>query len=125
MKDKITRQDAAAIGREVELALGAVAARWGLSVKVRGGSYDAGSFRPKVEFKTATADASEFALYAAGYGLLAEDFGATFTSQGRTFAISGVAPRSHVRPILADEVGSDKRYKFPAETVRRALGRSL
>jgi len=54
--ESITRQDAQTLGREVEEALRAVAERHGLTVEVRGGTYDSGFFKPRVEFKTAGSD---------------------------------------------------------------------
>lgn len=118
----IDKRTAEQIGREVAEALQAVAERHGLTVAVRGGTYDTtGLYRPKVEFKTADADREEFARYASMFGLEADDFGKTFTSNGREFRVSGVAPRSPKRPILAVEVATGKTYKFADAAVKMAL----
>lgn len=122
--ESITRQDAAILGREVEEALKIVAERHGLTCEIRGGTFDAGFFKPRVEFKTAGNDRSEFDRYATLFGLEASDFGRTFTSGGREFKVSGVAPRSTRRPILAIETRTGRTFKFEQSAVARALGAS-
>jgi hypothetical protein len=123
--ESITRQDAATLGREVEEALRAVAERHGLTVSVRGGTYDAGFFKPRVEFKTDGSDKQEFERYATMYGLQATDFGRTFTSQGREFKVAGIAPRSTRRPILATETRTGRTFKFEANAVVRSLAPTI
>lgn len=120
----IDRQQAKRISADLEAALRPVASKYGLELEVRGGTYDGTSYRPKIAFKTSDADASEFAMYADVYGLEASDFGATFPSQGRTFKITGVAPRSPKRPILCEELATGRTFKFTDSYVRSALGRS-
>jgi hypothetical protein len=120
----IDKQLANKIGKEVEQALQEVAARHGLTVEIRGGSFDSGSFRPKVEFKTSDADANEFRRYAALFDLDPDDFGAEFSHKGKTYRISGIAPRSSVRPILVTEVGTDKVFAFPEASVKTLLAQS-
>lgn len=109
--ESITRQDAKRLGEEVQAALAEVADKYGLQVEVRGGTYDSGSFKPRVEFKTQGSDEATYNLYREMYINLPE-FGTTFKSQGRTFRISGFAPRSTKRPVLAVEVATGKTYKF-------------
>ncbi len=109
------------VGAAVEEALAEVAEKFGLTVEVRGGSYDATSFRPKVEFKTAGAAEDEFRTYAQMFGLDPDDFGRDFVSKGRHFRISGLATRSHTYPILATEIASGKVYKFTSEGIARVL----
>jgi hypothetical protein len=101
----IDRMACRKIAARAQEALEAVAAEFGLTVTVGGGSYDptTNSFRPKVEFAAADAAQREFEQYATLYDLSPDDFGRTFTSQGRTFTVAGVAPRSPKRPILATE----------------------
>lgn len=122
--ESITRQDAATLGREVEEALKIVAERHGLTCEIRGGTFDAGFFKPRVEFKTAGNDRSEFDRYATLFGLEASDFGQTFINSGREFKVSGVAPRSTRRPILAIETRTGRTFKFEQSAVARALGAS-
>lgn len=120
----IDKQLAKQIGQEVEQALQEVAARHGLTVEIKGGTYDAGLYKPRVEFKTADADATEFRRYAAAFDLDPDDFGAEFVCKGKTYRISGVAPRSSVRPILATEVSTGRVFTFPEGTVRTLLAQA-
>jgi hypothetical protein len=117
----IDRQTAQTLGREIEEALREIAERHSLTVELRGGTYDASTFRPRVEFKTSTADQDEFTRYANHYDLDPGDFGREFVSQGRTFRISGIAPRSPKRPILCDEVATGRMFKFTVDAVKDAL----
>jgi hypothetical protein len=121
----INRQSAIAIGKEIKSALQEVAERNGMTVDWRGVTYNVqGTVKPRVELKTDTADRSEFATYATDYGLAPGDFGAEFKSNGRLFRISGVSPRSPKRPILCEEVGTGRTFKFTPAGVTRALGKS-
>lgn len=121
---EIDKTLAQALGKEVEEALNAVAERHGLQVQVRGGTYDSTLFKPKVEFTTLDAAEREFARYASLFGLKPDDFNAEFTSQGRLFKVSGVAPRSTKRPILAIEVTTGRTFKFTETGVLKGLGRA-
>lgn len=56
------------------------------------------------------------------FGLLKEDLGREFVSQGRAFKIVGAKPTNWKMPILAETKGG-KRFKFSPETVKRALNR--
>ena len=115
--ESITRNDAKVLSQEVLEALQEVARDHGLTVEVRGGTYDAGSFKPRVEFKTAGSDEQLYNMYRDVYDL--PEFGTTFKSQGKTFKISGFAPRSPKRPVLAtDEAG--KVWKLTDDGLRHA-----
>jgi hypothetical protein len=112
----IDRNTAEQIGAACKEALAEVAEKFGLTVTLRGGSFDpsVGTFSPKIVF----------AEYAAMFLLEPEDFGREFTefpTGGRTFKICGIKPRATKRPILATEVVSGKRYAFPSEFVAKQL----
>lgn len=115
--ESITRQDAKMLGEEIAKALAEVAEKHGLQVEVRGGTYDSGSFKPRVEFKTQGSDEATYNLYREMYDLPA--FGYAFSQGGRTFRVSGFAPRSHKRPVLAVEVATGKTYKFTVDGVNK------
>ncbi len=117
----INKTVAREVGAAVEEALKEVAEKFGLSVEVRGGSYDANSFRPKVEFLTKNAAEDEFRTYADMYGLDPDWFGAEFKAGGKTFKISGISTRSPKRPIICTEVGTDRRYKFTVDGIKASF----
>jgi hypothetical protein len=122
----IDRNTAEQIGAACKEALAEVAEKFGLTVTLRGGSFDpsVGTFSPKIVFAVADAAKNEFAEYAAMFLLEPEDFGREFTefpTGGRTFKICGIKPRATKRPILATEVVSGKRYAFPSEFVAKQL----
>lgn len=124
MATTVNRQTAKAIGAEIKSALQEVAGRHGMTVEYKGVTFDpTGMIRPRVELRTASADESEFSLYATRYGLEPKDYGAEFTSSGRLFRISGVSPRSPKRPILCEEVATGRTFKFTPAGVTRALGK--
>ena len=64
---------------------------------------------------------SDFISMAPIYGIPAENFGKTFISNGKSFTISGFAPRNRKLPVLAKCV-EGKGFKFPVSTVKAALG---
>jgi hypothetical protein len=119
----IDRNTAKLIGAACEEALREVAEKYGLTVTVRGGSYDpnVGTFTPKIVFAEADAAKNEFDMYAHLYMLNADDFGKEFVSRGHTYRVSGIKTRATKMPILATEVGTDKVYKFASEIVVKAL----
>lgn len=121
----INRATAREIGDALQAALQPVAEQFGLTVEIRGGTFDAQSFKPKIEFKTADADEQDFRTYADMYGLDPDDFGREFTSQGKRFKVSGLAHRSRVRPILCTEISIDRVYKFTVEGVKLALSKAV
>jgi hypothetical protein len=115
------KSTARALGIEVAAALKAVADRHGMTIEVNGGRFDSGTYQPRVMFKEGGNDEREFARDAPRYGLTAVSFGRPFVSQGETYIITGIAPASHVRPVLARRVSDDRTYKFPAKLVVASL----
>lgn len=64
--------------------------------------------------------ARDFRSQAFLYGLQAEDLGRTFTSNGKTFTITGLNRKAKKYPIIADDVDGNS-YKFPASRVKSGL----
>jgi len=121
------RATARTLSMEVEAALSAVGKRYGLNIKVSGGSFDAYQFSPKLQLKIAdtgdgqSADQREFAIYAPMFGLAAKHFGATLKHRGKTYKIAGIRPKAHAYPIVAADA-TGRRVCFPAETAMNQLG---
>lgn len=54
----------------------------------------------------------DFALACWRYGLKESDYGATFTSGGKTYRIIGINTRSRRYPIECEEVGTGKKIRY-------------
>jgi hypothetical protein len=67
--------------------------------------------------------ASDFLTHAEAFGLSKDDLGKTFTVRGDSFKVCGLAPKSHKYPILAQKIGTTKRFKFGVYEVRSFLER--
>lgn len=120
----INRDKARQISADVETALKAVAAKHGLTVTVRGGSFTEGSFKPRVEFKSGDADRLEFERYAGAFGLTPEMFGKTFAAPfsfgGARYRIIGLRLNSRKRPVLVERLDG-KQFCFEVAPVLAAL----
>jgi len=117
---EINRDKAKQISADVEAALKAVATKHGLTVTVRGGSFTAGTFKPRVEFKSGDADRAEFEQYARMFGLPADAFGKTFAVRGMRYAIKGLRLNSRKRPVLAERLDG-KMFCFEVAAVLAGL----
>lgn len=120
---KIETMDKAAakvLGAATQEALQAVADRFGVTLKGGGGSFDpfGGSYKPRVEYVIPEAAAAATGSTLSLYDLT---LGQTFTSQGRTFEISGFNARATKMPVIATEVGTDRQFKFAVDRVKRHL----
>src|SRR5215467_3328254 len=112
MDKQMARQMAA----DIQQALAGVASKYGMTVAVRGGSFDtAGMYRPRIEFAAGDFARKEFERYAGMFGLKAEHYGATFTSAGTAFKVTGLRLASRKRPVLAARVSDGKEFVFPIE----------
>lgn len=92
---------AKAMGAEVEAALRAVAEKNGMKFVFKGGSCDAGSFKPRVEFVELDADKKSFEAYASMFGLSAADYGRSFVHAGKTYRLTGISIGRSSKPVIA------------------------
>jgi hypothetical protein len=114
-----------ALGREIEDAVAAVAAKHGISLKYAGGTFDANNFTMKIAGATIAQNGdvitkahADFEKYAPIFGLAPTDLGRQFrTPAGKEYRISGLKPASSKFPVLATQVGTGKTFKFPAGAV--------
>lgn len=124
---KIDRATAAALGKEIETVLRAhFADRPDLSVAYRGGTFDAFTFKAKLEITAKdgdmTAEKAAFGKMADLFGLKPEDYGREFQAAGRAFRIVGLAPQRPKFAVEAIEVSTGKRFKFTAHVLRDKFG---
>jgi len=114
------------------LDVSAIEQRFNVKVRIGHASFDPSpnggatfklEFAPVVSGEVKTKEATDFERLAYLYGLEASDLGKTFSSNGRTFTICGLAPKAHKFPILAKCADDGKTYKFPERSVLLSLGR--
>lgn len=115
------------LDQRIKDALAPLAAEFGVQIKIGGGSYLGGSYKPKFEVAVIAADglamtpeAEAFKQCAAMLGFKPDDLGRSFKANGRTFKITGYRPRAHRQPIMAT-TDDGKTYVFPVDAVKRAL----
>ena len=80
---------------------------------------------PVIDGKTITKEETDFRTMAHLYGFQPDDFGRTFSQQGKVFQITGLKPGSPKYPVLAKNLGDGRNYKFPPETVTALLALGL
>ena len=115
---------------ELDEAFKAVGERHGISIVCATGRYSHQTATFKVELgvkapdgEVVTRERSAFLEMATLFGLTPEDLGRTFTTRGKSYKVMGLKPGSPKFPIIAS--GPDGRtWKFPEETVKRALALS-
>lgn len=118
------------IRAEIDAVLKGVAARYGIKLESGRGNFGDTHFTLKLELSVldeSGVDLSakhEFETLALLVGLEPGDFGRQFTFNGDKYELSGINIRSTKRPILAKKISTGARFKFGAETIQRALGRS-
>lgn len=121
------RTRAAILAAEIETALRPLAAKHGLQIKARGGRFDATTYTAKIECSelqdgvAQTPERRDFASMAAMFGLKPEHLDATFDRGGETFKIVGLSAGRRRYPVATERVRDGKAFKFPANTVARAL----
>jgi len=128
----IDRKACTDIIKASEVALQEVAKQFGLTLTIKGGKFDpvTGTFAPKVEFAVEGADRNEWdasvnLLYSnhPTQWLTKDDFGATFTSGGKTYELVGINLRAPKFPINAKCLTDGKTYKLTEAGVKRSMGR--
>jgi hypothetical protein len=127
----ISRSDMSVLRSEVNAAIAAVATKHGLVMALGSGKFNEKNASFKLEISTKdqntgmvkSREATSFEVNAHFYGFKAEDLGATFKSNGRTFKITGLNTRRPKFPLLAVCVEDGRTYKFPDTTVLACLGR--
>ena len=109
------------IAEDTQKALESVAAKYGVTVTVRGGTFDAGMFKPRVEFRAPESRRSDFERYARMFGVDPQAFGKTFNFGGTTYRVAGIRPSAHKRPILAAREDG-KSFAFSVDILRLIKG---
>lgn len=124
----IDRQVCKLIASEIDAALQAVAARHGLSIAIKGGSFDYTMFQTKLVVcvtgkdgaPTASPEAKEFALYAPGVGVPAKLLNTKVVIQGTTYTLIGYKSRSPKYPFICLRADG-RRFKMTTHSVVSAI----
>ena len=125
------RNDLRTLNAAMQKALNTVAAEHGLQITLKAGSYEADGSRfttkiealaPNASGEIVSQEAKDFQNYATGYDLKPGDLGKVFQSNGHSYTISGMKPRSRKFPIIATR-DDGKSYKFTAEAIVQNLKR--
>lgn len=110
------------IGADVEQALKAVAAKHGMKLSFKGGTFDpSGMYRPRVEFSTSDRAEAEFKKYANMFGLQPEWFGKTFTNASYAYTVSGLKTGAGRRPVIAKR-SDGKDFVFTTDFISASFG---
>jgi hypothetical protein len=118
------------VQREMLDACRAIADKHNLAIEANGFKYDRGGRYFLPEFKVATKtptgaafspDAELFKSCASTWGLKPEDLGRVFTSRGQRYKIIGAKSGAWKYPILCEQTGSGRVFKFPASAVLSGL----
>lgn len=95
----------------------------GLKLSVGNISYSGKDMTIKLNVALESYDAGkeQFERSCYRYGLKPEHYGAEFTSNGKTFRLTGLNPRRPKYPISAVRVGDDKPFKFTKHVLTQVL----
>jgi len=112
---------------ELTVAMGAVAARYGLRVAVDRKSLrcNSQSCEFKVEVLVEGAQdqrRQEFDLYCGRFGLRSEHYGQEFQYQDKRWRLVGLNLQAAKYPIAAELVSTGTTYKLPLDAVRQLTG---
>ena len=120
---KMTRADVRTISEAAKLALQGVADQFGLTLTVPGGRFSDEAFDGRYSMALQGEDGvpADFTRNCGRFGLKPEHFGATFTSNGKTFKISGINTRCPKYPVSAKRVPDGKGFKFTAQQVLNSV----
>lgn len=113
---------------DCEAALQTVAEKYGITLSRKNCSYYPNEMPVPFKLTITQTDttgneidpmAQDFITHCHSFGLTPEDLGREFSQfGGNTFKICGIKPKSYKYPIIAEKVGTNKRFKFGAMEVK-------
>lgn len=127
---KIQRAFLRTFTSEAEAALTEIADKFGVKISYKSGSFARDGSNATIKFEIVAPDAKtggfvsreaqDFKRFATQYGFKPEDLGSTFKVRREEFRITGLKTRRPKFPISAERVKDGKKFKFPADAVRRS-----
>ena len=130
---QITKFDKSAAREVHEAALEAlkpVAERFGLAVKMLGGTFLGPNFKPGFEFAVVTADgqvldseAEDFKMTARVFGLKPEDLGREMQGwkPGQRVKLVGYRPKGRGTPFTVQDIADGRRYRMSESDLKLRL----
>ena len=106
----MTKEQFAALRAEMQSALATIAAKYNCDVSIGNIKYDDITTNVAVTFNSKgvdgkSADQLNFEKYCTKYGFIAEDYGFTFTENGKTFVFVGFNPKARKNYCLLRSEG--------------------
>ena len=121
---KLTKTEFEIFRSEIETALASVAAKYGCIVEAGNIKYDAINTTVSVSFKSETPDKSadqlNFETYCGSYDFDKEDFGFTFTYQGKQYRFVSFKTSARKYPCVCD-CSDGKTVCFTAEAIHTLM----
>jgi hypothetical protein len=121
---KIDRRTCEMLSKEMTAAMETVAAKYGLKLDSKGGSFTSATFAKKFEFKVISEDGVDvaaeknFVAFASMYGLQPDWFGKTFVGNSRDeMKIIGLNTRRPKNPVLLENLTTGAKHKCAASYV--------
>ena len=125
---KLTKTEFNTLRSEIETALASVAAKYGCIVEAGNIKYDAINTTVSVSFKSETPDKSadqlNFETYCGSYGFDREDFGFTFTYQGKQYRFVSFKTSARKYPCVCD-CSDGKTVCFTAEAIHTLMKKGV
>lgn len=119
------RSNLRVLADDIRTALKSVASKHGISLTYKNARFSASNVTIKLEGAVIgtggvveTKEHQDWKLYAPRYGLNTEWLGKAFVHGPDQFVISGLSTRKSKYPVLATCIRNQKRFKFPANTVK-------
>lgn len=118
----MTKEIAINIKNDVEKALKEVFAKYNIDSPGTRVSYSSSEIKisivaTEISADSPTADAATFKKHANWVGLKDNAYGAVFTINRRLFKLVSVMTNRPKYPIVAEEISTGKRYKFPIDII--------
>jgi hypothetical protein len=115
---------------DIQLSLRQLSADYGISLTYKSARFSPSNVSIKLEGATINAsgvvetkERKDWKLFASYYGLKESWLDKAFVNAGEQFVVVGLAPRKRKFPVLATCVSTQKRFKFPVETIKALLAK--
>lgn len=116
------------IRKEIDEALALVTKKYGVAFQGGNIRYDTESFKmritgtlPNKNGKAEPVEVKDFKSHCFIYGMTPKDLGRYFMTNGVTYKLVGLKPKSHKYPFVGERYDG-KRFKFTVDAVSRGLG---